>query len=738
MKCKVFLLIGSFLIMVNITAQSYLSFPVAKFKTGNDIAWKERNYDDSDWQEIKTSLAWERQGYTNYDGYAWYRIHFFLSSSLLNQSYLQDKLNFYLARIDDADEAYLNGKLIGKTGRAPADPGGFFSRWEILRNYIVDLKDPAVLWDQENVLAIKVYDNESHGGMYGDIPSLQLYDLIDGLEISHIANDNYSESKYQINLNNRLQNSSQIGSLQIFVEDTDDGRIIQTISEDIRIDALKEISKQVSFPGNKRVKICIIYIDEKTKKSKEKEIISSYILTPPAKEEPQINGPEVYGAYPGNPFLFTIAASGLRPMTYEAKGLPKGLVLDNKTGIISGTTKKHGDFKVVLTAKNTKGTATRELLIKMGDKLALTPPLGWNSWNCWGLMVDHEKILQSARAFKEKGFSQYGWSYINLDGGWQDKRDNDGRLVPNKKFPNMKVLADSIHSMGLKFGIYTSPGPRDCAGYLGSYQHEKQDIETFAGWGVDYLKYDWCYYSEVFEQQKDSSASAYMKPYLLMQKYLRNQSRDIIYSLCQYGFKNVWEWGAAIGNSGRTTWDITDTWESMSDIGFSQYPYHSFAKPGYWNDPDMLVIGKMGWGEDLHDSRLTPDEQYTHISLWSLLASPLLIGCDLNQLDAFTLSLLTNAEVLAVNQDPLGKQAQRLIVDNNIQIWAKDLQDGSKAVGIFNLGNRDENYDLILSSLGYSATKQVRDIWRQKDMPYINSSIRIHLPSHGVSLLRIR
>jgi len=736
-KLLLFIAIAFFYNLSDINAQSLLTFPVAKFKTGNDITWKERNFNDSEWKEIKTSTNWEKQGFDKYDGYAWYRIHFFLPKTLIEKSYLKDKLNFYLAKIDDTDEVFLNGKFIGKTGSNPDSPEGFVTRFEVSRNYKVDFNDSAVLWDQDNVLAIKVYDGQGNGGIFGDTPSLKLFDLIDGLNINHTALTSYKESKYQIFLQNTLK-ESQNGDLQIAIVDTYSDKIINTINQHVSIAPFKEFTKQVSFAGNKRVKIKITYTDNKTGKFKTKEIVSSYILTPPASELPRINGPKVYGARAEHPFLFTIAASGLRPMIFNAKGLPDGLVLDQQTGIISGKAVKNGDYNILLTAKNNKGIANSEFLIKIGDEIALTPPLGWNSWNCWGLSVDTKKIMQSARAFKEKGLMQYGWSYINIDGGWQDKRDNDGNILPNKKFPDMKALGDSIHKMGLKFGIYSSPGARDCAGYMGSYQHEKQDAKTFADWGADYLKYDWCEYQKVFEMEKDSSTSAFMKPYLLMKKYILDQDRDIFYSLCQYGFDDVWKWGAAMGNSWRTTWDIIDTWESLSDIGFNQNSHYPYAKPGHWNDPDMLIVGKVGWGEHLHDTNLTPDEQYTHISLWSMLASPLLIGCDVNQLDNFTLNLLTNTEVLDINQDVLGKQAKRQIQDGNIQVWVKELSDGSKAVGIFNLGDKDRNYDLILSSLGYSSVTNVRDVWRQKDIPNIGASVQVFLPTHGVSLLIIK
>jgi alpha-galactosidase len=299
----------------------------------------------------------------------------------------------------------------------------------------------------------------------------------------------------------------------------------------------------------------------------------------------------------------------------------------------------------------------------------------------------------------------------------------------------MKALGDYIHSRGLKLGIYSSPGPLTCAGFTASYRFEEQDAAQYARWGIDYLKYDWCSYGSI---EKARTREALEKPYRLMRRALNGVHRDIVFSLCQYGMGNVWEWGGeAGGNSWRTTGDIEDTWESMSGIGFAQAGHEKFAKPGNWNDPDMLVVGKVGWGPQLHPTRLTPNEQYTHITLWALLAAPLLIGCDMTQLDQFTASLLTNDEVLDVSQDPLGRQASRVRVNGDIEVWAKDMEDGSKAVGLFNRGRWKSDVPLLWSELGMTGTQSVRDLWRQKNLGEFPAGITLPVARHGAVLLRV-
>jgi hypothetical protein len=429
-------------------------------------------------------------------------------------------------------------------------------------------------------------------------------------------------------------------------------------------------------------------------------------------------------------------------MRFSVDNLPKGLSIDENSGIISGKLHEEGTYVVNLKAQNAMGEATRKLTISIGNRICLTPPMGWNSWNCWGLAVDEQKVVASARTYKNKGLMNHGWNYINIDDGWEihrdkePKRDAEGNILTNEKFPDMKRLGDSIHALGLKFGIYSSPGPLTCGGYTASYQHEEQDARSFARWGVDYLKYDWCSYDGI---AKDTSLAERKKPYFVMRDALSKVDRDIVYSLCQYGMSKVWEWGDEVGgNLWRTTGDITDTWQSLKEIGFNQIQNQAFAKPGNWNDPDMLIVGWVGWGPNLHPTRLTPDEQYTHISLWCLLSVPLLIGCDLERLDDFTLNLLTNDEVLAIDQDTLGQQAKRTLVEGDVQVWVKDLADGGKALGVFNLGETTANYHLDLSKLGLADKGELRDLWRQQSLGKAKSPVVLDVPSHGVVLLKLK
>lgn len=474
-----------------------------------------------------------------------------------------------------------------------------------------------------------------------------------------------------------------------------------------------------------------------------------YILTPPVPEAPRINGPSVTGATPGRPFLYKIPATGRQPLTFAMENLPEGLHPGPATGIITGTAPDSGEYIVRVRVTNELGTAERDLRIVTGKGLALTPPMGWNSWNCWGLSVDDAKVRAAADAFVASGLANHGWTYINIDDGWEaPERTSKGELLPNEKFPDMKSLGDYVHSLGLKLGIYSSPGPLTCGGYLGSYQHEEQDAITWAGWGIDYVKYDWCSYGKI---ALNDSLHELQKPYILMREKLNKVNRDIVYSLCQYGMGDVWTWGADVGgNLWRTTGDIVDTWESMAGIGFSQDVCAPFTGPGHWNDPDMLVVGLVGWGPNLHPSRLTPDEQYTHISLWCLLSSPLLIGCDLSQLDEFTLNLLTNNEVLAVNQDELGRPARKIDEGEGWQVWAKPLADGSVAAGLFHtgIGSPVEAFSwngemagktiaVNWADLGIDGVRTVRDLWRQQDIGQFSGVFTTEVPYHGVVLVRI-
>ena len=496
------------------------------------------------------------------------------------------------------------------------------------------------------------------------------------------------------------------------------------------------------------------------------EPVAPYILTPPAPATPRINGPNVFGVRPGSPFLYTIPATGERPMKCSVEKLPGGLEVDANSGHITGSLAKKGEYMVTLRAKNSLGESEKKFRIVCGDQIALTPQMGWNSWNCFAGAVSQDRVKRAADAMVKSGLINHGWTYINVDDFWENHRDSKdptlhgpfrdakGFIVPNSRFPDMKGMADYIHSLGLKAGLYSSPGPWTCGGCTASWRHEEQDAQTYARWGFDYLKYDWCSYGEIadgrdanakeiptWHSKGHSDVDVASYPYQVMGKYLRAQPRDILFSLCQYGMADVWNWGGSVeGNSWRTTGDITDTWRSMSSIGFRQEKAAPHAKPGNWNDPDMLIVGQVGWG-NLHPTRLTVDEQYTHISLWCLLSAPLLIGCDMEKFDDFTLGLLSNDEVLAVDQDALGKEATCVWTNSdNVRVYVKELEDGGRAVGFFNLGTAPATLDFNQFALvGLTGKCQVRDLWRQQNLADVDTasgSLSLNIAPHGVVLYK--
>jgi alpha-galactosidase len=483
------------------------------------------------------------------------------------------------------------------------------------------------------------------------------------------------------------------------------------------------------------------------------------ILTPPAPASPRITGPNIFGVRPGSPFLYTIPATGDRPMKFSVEGLPSGLSVDAASGRITGSLKAKGMSTVVLSAKNALGTDKKSFRIVVGDHISLTPAMGWNSWNCWATAVNQEKVIRSAKAMVSSGLINHGWSYINIDDTWQGMRTGKNHaLQANEKFPDMKGLTDEIHQMGLKAGIYSTPWIAAYSTFpggssdqpdgawtqalasqkeyrLGKYFFCKADAGQWAAWGFDYLKYDWKPVSVPEVKQ--------------MSKALRKSGRDIIFSLSNaspFKHADAWEQWA---ESWRTTGDIWDRWgtpgkvwqHGVSEIAFSQDRWAPHSGPGHWNDPDMLVVGYVGWSEALHPTPLTPDEQYSHISMWCLLSAPLLIGCDLERLDAFTLNLLSNDEVLALDQDALGNQATRVGTLGPVDIYMKGLEDGSKAMGFFNRDSSEQqiNFDK-LRDLDFNGAQHVRDLWRQKDLPDLNdvtNKLSMTIPPHGVQLYKL-
>jgi alpha-galactosidase len=479
------------------------------------------------------------------------------------------------------------------------------------------------------------------------------------------------------------------------------------------------------------------------------------IRTPAAPATPRVNGPTIFGVRPGSPVVYKIPATGDGTITYSVDNLPAGLSVNSSTGMISGTLNATGEYDLTLRATNSLGTNTKNFRIEVGDTISLTPPMGWNSWNCWGSSVDGTKWVAAAQGMVDSGLINHGWSYINVDDGWQAPRAGEPNtaLQGNSKFADMGNLIAQIHALNLKAGLYSTPWVQSYAGYpgdsamyadgswtkntgtkqvnqhilpwdVGPYTFETNDATQWAAWGVDYLKYDW--------------NPIQLPETVRMENALKASGRDVVYSLSNsIPFANIATL-APHANAWRTTGDIRDNWASMSSKGFGQDQWAPYQIPGHWNDPDMMVVGNVGWGSTQHPSGLTPDEQYTHVTLWCMLSAPLLLGNNLQQMDAFTLNLLTNDEVLAVNQDALGQQATtKAGAGTNLRVYVKDLEDGSKAIGLFNLGNAPATVTANWSDLGVSGSKMIRDLWRQIDRGEYNNQFSMVVAPHGAEMLRV-
>jgi alpha-galactosidase len=477
---------------------------------------------------------------------------------------------------------------------------------------------------------------------------------------------------------------------------------------------------------------------------------SPEIRTPPAPHTPRINGPAIFGVRPEHPFFYHIPATGDRPMQFSVKKLPAGLTLNPSTGDITGVMHEAGQYKVTFHAQNALGDGDKQFVIVVGETIDLTPAMGWNSWNHYASRITQDLVLQNAKAMVDSGLINHGWSYINIDDTWQGARGGPFHgLQGNEKFPDLKGMCDTIHGMGLKFGIYSTPWVTSYAGFPGGsaenpegtwtkpagktvknknilpcaiaqYHFTTNDADQWAAWGVDYLKYDWNPI-ELPETQEMADA-------------LRHSGRDIVFSLSNN--MNITN-GATIGkvaNSWRTTGDIKANWTSMSQRGFGQDKWRPFSSPGHWNDPDMLEIAT----KERNQPGLTTAEEYTHMTLWCLLDAPLLLANDLSDMDAFTHNLLENDEVLAVSQDSRGDQAVEIARDGEARVYAKKLEDGSEAVGLFNTGtNGTLTVTVKWSDLKISEKRVVRDLWRQKDLGKFTDKFELPVAPHSAELVKI-
>jgi len=491
------------------------------------------------------------------------------------------------------------------------------------------------------------------------------------------------------------------------------------------------------------------------------DLNQSFILTPKLSPSPRINGAKVFGVRPGHPFLFTIPVTGERPITFSAEGLPAGLQLNKENGRISGSVTNPGTYIVKLKATNKSGSNEREFRIHVGDRIALTPPMGWNSYNVFGIRNVNQKAIETnAKAIVASGLIDHGWTYVNVDGGWQGYTRGgqfNGINPDTSRFPDIKGLINSVHDLGLKFGIYhmayknsydrrMGASSDDPSGkfiryenategrQVGKYLFHWNDAQQFANWEVDYLKYDWWIRDLTLARE--------------MSDALKSVNRDIVYSVCNgAGFtegyllkypeaKDHATGLSYISNLWRSGEDTENSWKSVVENGFTQSPWKDLTGPGHWNDPDMLLIGWTGWGNPKMTS-LTPDEQYSHISLWCLLAAPLMLGCDLTKLDDFTLNLITNDEVIEVDQDPLGKMGEQIQLGPYTIALVKELEDGSKAVGFFNMSTVKEKYNFSLSDIGIQGKQVIRDLWRQKDLGEFDKVFSSEINPHGVVLVKM-
>jgi alpha-galactosidase len=498
------------------------------------------------------------------------------------------------------------------------------------------------------------------------------------------------------------------------------------------------------------------------------------MLTPKPADTPQINSPEVYGARPGKPFVYRIPATGIRPMEYEAVGLPQTLKLDQENGIITGRTPgEKGKYPFTLQVKNAKGKDEKQFTLVVGDLLALTPTMGWNHWYTHYHFITADRIRAAADAMVESGMADAGYQYVSIDDCWMrispeqvestldpsrktrskglnleakvgKVRDEQDQVLPARDFPDMKGLTDHIHSHGLKAGLYTSPGETTCQRFEGSYGHEILDARTYAEWGFDLLKYDWCSYGEIWNLMKGDKLENRSVPYKLMSGALEAQDRDMVLNICEYGYQ-VWEWGrAAGGHSWRVGGDLghTLTEGGVYKIAEKNIGLREYNGPGSWNDPDYLILGM--WrspfekAAPLHPVELSPNEQYSYFSLWCMMACPLFFSGDMGAVDDFTRNILCNAELIAVNQDRLGQCAEPVRMTPDSWILKKTLSDGSVIVGFFNLlEENDSEIRVSWREMEMCCAQKARDLWRQKEIGTYVEGMAVRVGPLGCAVIQL-
>jgi alpha-galactosidase len=455
---------------------------------------------------------------------------------------------------------------------------------------------------------------------------------------------------------------------------------------------------------------------------------------------PRLTGASLVGVRPRTPLLHAITAIGARPRNYSASDLPAGLALGAHSGILTGRLDSPGEHAFRVVVENDRGRDEATIRVAVGDRLALTPPMGWMSWNMFGRHIDAELIRQTADAMIGSGMQDAGYEYVCIDDFWHGERDANGTLHANPdRFPHgIAALADYLHERGLKLGLYSDAGTMTCGRQPGSFGFERQDAETFASWGVDYLKYDYCH--------APPEREAAVERYTTMARVLRETDRSIVFAVCEWGVRAPWEWAAdAGGHLWRTTGDIADAW-TMGESGWMgivdaldrQDGLHRYAGRG-WHDPDMLLAGLRGSGAE--SSRApeaggcTDAEYRSQMSLWAVLGAPLLASCDLRSLDPATLETLTNPEIVAISQDPLGMAGRRLARVGPLDAWARPLADGAQALALLNRAEEPLNTTVPLDALGLSGAGRARDIWAHEDLDLAGGSVALAIAPHATAVL---
>ena len=465
------------------------------------------------------------------------------------------------------------------------------------------------------------------------------------------------------------------------------------------------------------------------------------VILPPD-PKPAIHGPQIVGTSPGHPFLFRIPATGNAPLTYGCADLPAGLKLDSQTGILSGTVTTAGRYLLHLSAGNAQGKADRILTVVCGDHpLALTPPMGWDAVNLYANTIDDTKTRAAADDLVKSGLAAHGWAYIHINDTWQGIRDKKtGDILPNRRrFPDMKALAEYVHGSGLKFGLTSAATEHTCAGYPGSFGFAIHDAATYADWGVDYLEYDWCPVATLDETAPPGDQPGAFKQ---MHEALNKTDRDIVFAVDTFGRDNVWDWAAGNGaNSWVTSRQMIDDWKIVTRDLFQSPWTEGGAQPGHWTSPGLLMLGRFGVG-DVRVTHLTPVEQMAQLSQYALLSSPLWLSCDLslldpNKLHPSTTAMLTNDEVLDIDQDPAGHAAVQVSDRRAAYVWSKPLADGTVAVGLFNTGDTENRLRVTLSEIGLNGAQPVRDLWLHQDLGDFTGTFATDIPAHGVALVKI-